>query len=58
MAISPDPPAQCAVELLRELLNSLPESSLPPAGPSGVEEEWRKQPTAIEQLRQFLLACP
>eukprot|EP00731_Ephydatia_muelleri_P029322 Em0020g966a len=55
-ATSPD---QSAIESLRELLKSLPEGTiLPPTDPSEGEEEWRKQPTAIEQLRHFLVTCP
>lgn len=53
-------PNLSAVESLRELLKSLPETTQPLEHsdlPEG-EEEWRKQPTAIEQLRQYLVTCP
>lgn len=58
--ITGTPPDQSAVESLRELLKSLPEGTMlpPPVDLLEVEEEWKKQPTAIEQLRQFLVTCP
>lgn len=55
-------PPSPAVNELRELLNSLPESNgqlsydgWPPLSDEGT---WMGQPTAIEQLRQFLVSCP
>lgn len=55
-------PSSAAVSELRELLNSLPESKVQLSydswPPLADEDTWMGQPTAIEQLRHFLVSCP
>lgn len=55
-------PSSAAVNELRELLNSLPESKMQQSydgwPPLAGEETWMNQQTAIEQLRHFLASCP